>query len=144
MQFQILAFTALLSTALAAPAGLLSTRQSSSPGWTIRSFTRNCTDPNICTYTFSIDVNNGSSTPVPCTIVDTAEPATTHSFYGVPCTQANNFAVSWGWNTQDDFTVLTLVNQTALQEAFFGYDHPNVGLPVVSYADVGPNAVQHT
>jgi hypothetical protein len=39
---------------------------------------------------------------------------------------------------------LTLVNQTALQEAFFGYDHPNVGLPVVSYADVGPNAVQHT
>ena len=39
---------------------------------------------------------------------------------------------------------MTVVNETSQLEAFFGYSHPNAGNPVSTYADVGPNAVQHT
>ena len=42
---------------------------------------------------------------------------------------------------------MTIVDVVLKYEAFFGYSHPNVGLPtnpVSSYADVGPNTVQHT
>jgi hypothetical protein len=39
---------------------------------------------------------------------------------------------------------MTVVNETTQDEAFFGYSRPNDGLPVVSYADVGPNPVQST
>lgn len=39
---------------------------------------------------------------------------------------------------------MTVVNKLSQTEAFFGYSHPNAGLPIASYADVGPNAVQST
>jgi hypothetical protein len=39
---------------------------------------------------------------------------------------------------------MTIVNETTQDEAFFGYSRPNDRLPVVSYADVGPHAVQST
>jgi hypothetical protein len=54
------------------------------------------------------------------------------------------YEISWGWDYPSDFTVMTVVNETSQLEAFFGYNHPNVGLPVVEYPDNGPNAVQHT
>jgi hypothetical protein len=39
---------------------------------------------------------------------------------------------------------MTVVYEPAQIEAFFGYKSPNAGLPVATYADVGPNAVQGT
>ena len=82
MQLKTLALTIFLSTTMAAPSVL--PRQSAA--WSIRKFTRNCTDPNICTYNLSIDLNDGS-TPVNCTVVDIASPATTHAFYNIACQQ---------------------------------------------------------
>ena len=58
--------------------------------------------------------------------------------------QSSDWVISWGWDYQNDFTVMTVVNEPSQTEAFFGYNHPNAGLPVATYADVGPNAVQST
>lgn len=133
MQFSILALATLASTALAAPS--LMPRQAQM--WTIRSFTRDCTDPNICTYKFNVDQNNGNVQP--CTVVNTGSPATTQSWYGVSCQESSDWQASWGWDYQNDFTVLTVVNKPAALQAYFGYNHPNTA---TSYADVGPNAVE--
>jgi len=84
MQFKALTISslALLSSAVAAPL------QSRAAGWSITGFTRNCTDPNWCTYYFTI--NTGVATQY-CIVEDkttgAADPATTHAFYGVPCEQ---------------------------------------------------------
>jgi hypothetical protein len=56
--------------------------------------------------------------------------------------QSANWGISWGWDNPGDFTVMTVVNQPEQYEAFFGFSHPNAGLPVVFYPDNGPNAVQ--
>lgn len=58
--------------------------------------------------------------------------------------QNSDWYASWGWDYNGDFTVMTVVNVPTQLEAFFGYNHPNSGLPIAHYADVGPNAVQHT
>jgi hypothetical protein len=81
----IFAATTLLASAVAAPP--LFTRNADWAnwvGWTVRDFTRNCTNPDICTYWFTVDT--GSSTQA-CIIVDVASPATTHPWYNIPCQQ---------------------------------------------------------
>jgi hypothetical protein len=108
MQIKNLALAALLPLALSAPAAL---SERATALWSIRSFSRgivhnsyaryanfkllllDCTDPNICTYKFGIDIGDGS-TPTACTIVDTSNPATNHSFYGVPCQQVSSRALT--------------------------------------------------
>jgi hypothetical protein len=160
----IFAATTLLTSAVAAPSLFTRKADWATWAWTIRDFTRNCTDPNICTYWFTIDTGNSTQA---CTIVDFAIPATTHPWYNIPCQQvrfhspfsifinfqfrliifhckASDYHISWGWDYNGDFTVMTVVNETTQNEAFFGYSHPNDGLPVVTYPDVGPNAVQST
>lgn len=60
----------LASSALAIPSPLsLVHTARTAIGWSIRSFTRNCTNPDICTYTFGID-NGVDVNPIPCTVVD--------------------------------------------------------------------------
>jgi len=151
MQFSLLALTGLLASALAAPALNARTDAPTKPapaGWTIKNFVRNCTDPNICTYYIYIDLGDGKD-PHKCTITDKATPATNHPFYAVGCDEGLDFKISWGWDYVGDFTVLTVVQVVTGLEAFFGYNHPNAPFsatppqPVVSYKDVGPNAVQH-
>lgn len=82
MQFSTLLALALPAVALAAPAPVTAR----AAGWSIRKFSRNCTDPNICTYDFTIDTGSGTQQ---CTTVDVAFPATTHPWYGVSCQQAS-------------------------------------------------------
>jgi hypothetical protein len=93
-------------------------------------------------------------------VIDKGDPATNASFYDVACQevglpfrvmqkdtktlQDNPFSISWGWDYTDDFTVMTVVNETSQMEAFFGYNDPNAVLPVSNYTDVGPNPTQHT
>ncbi|KUJ19725.1 uncharacterized protein LY89DRAFT_666584 [Mollisia scopiformis] len=109
--------------------------------WSIENFTRDCTNPNICTYFFTI--NTGSSTQH-CTTVDFYTPAGNHSWYDTPCEEDSNYHISWGWDYPGDFTVLTVVDEVRQLEAFFGYNAPNAVNPVASYPNVGPNAVQPT
>ena len=49
--------------------------------------------------------------------------------------QKNGFYLSWGWDYPKNFTVLTVDDQKNKIRAFFGYDRPNDGLPVVTYDD---------
>ncbi|RDW73460.1 hypothetical protein BP6252_07367 [Coleophoma cylindrospora] len=136
MQLPVLILSTLLTTALAAVPPY--PRQSS--GWTIRKFTRDCTNPNTCIYNFNIDTNDGS-TPAPCTIVNTGNPATTQAWYGVACQQPNDWQISWGWDYQGDFTVMTTLNTASKLEAFFGYKSPNANSNA-TYSDNGPQAPQ--
>ncbi|RDL32066.1 uncharacterized protein BP5553_09468 [Venustampulla echinocandica] len=106
---------------------------------TIRDFVRSCSE-HRCSYRFIIETEHGEQR---CMLEDRADDAPHHSFYAVPCRENSNWDISWGWNHPDDFTVMTVVNVAGQWEAFFGYNHPNAGLPVVRYADVGPNPVQH-
>jgi hypothetical protein len=62
----------------------------------------------------------------------------------VPEQQEPRYHASWGWDYIGNFTVLTIVHEPSQEEAFFGYSHPNDGLPVASYPDQGPKATQHT
>jgi hypothetical protein len=55
------------------------------------------------------------------------------------------YHISWGWNYNDDYTVMSVVNVPLQEVAWFGYNHPNNGLPgVATYADAGPYAVSWT
>jgi len=111
--------------------------------WSINAFTRDCTNPNICTYYFTIsDPSAGVSQH--CTTVDFYTPAGNHSWSNIPCEETSNYVISWGWNYAQDFTVMTVVYVPAQQEAFFGYNSPNAVNPVARYPNVGPNAVQST
>lgn len=56
--------------------------------------------------------------------------------------QNPDWDISWGWDYQGDFTVLTVAQREVLYEAFFGYDHPNAQA-VVAFKDQGPNAVKY-
>lgn len=134
MHFTILALVALVSTAVAAPA--LKSRQDPT-SWTIRNFTRDCTNPDICTYAFDIDQGNDALQP--CTVVNQGSPATTQSWYAVTCQQTSDWKASWGWDTANDFTVLTIVNEPNQVEAFFGYNDPNSS---TAYPDNGPQPFQ--
>ncbi|PMD64974.1 uncharacterized protein K444DRAFT_520347, partial [Hyaloscypha bicolor E] len=110
----------------------------------IQDFIRDCRDENICIYGFTLDIYGFAQEH--CTIIDVVElgPATTHSWYNVPCEEFPDCHISWGWNYDGDFTVMTVVHVPTQEVAYFGYDHPNVGLPVVQYPDVGPYAVGWT
>jgi len=133
MQFTALTLAALASSALAAP-----TLMSRASGWTIQTFTRDCTDPTICTYYFNINENNGTAAQH-CTITDVGSPATTHSWYAKACDETTKYGISWGWDPKSTFTVMTVVDETTQLEAFFGYNYPNAAN---SYPDNGPNAAQ--
>ncbi|KAE8441073.1 hypothetical protein EG329_005902 [Mollisiaceae sp. DMI_Dod_QoI] len=112
--------------------------------WSIKNFTRNCTNPNICTYYFTIQTAS-PATSQHCTTVDVYTPAGNHSWFNVPCEENPTYHISWGWApAPNDFTVMTVVNENTQMEAFFGYNSPNAVNPIASYPDVGPNAVQGT
>jgi len=132
-----------------------------------------CTDPNICTYYIGIDMGDGkavhqctitdTATPATnhpfyakscaevCPFLPFLSPQLFCFFVGVEADGAKgvDFLISWGWDYNGDFTVLNVVQVATSLEAFFGYSHPNAPLfytppqPIISYADVGPNAVQH-
>ncbi|CZR59366.1 uncharacterized protein PAC_09258 [Phialocephala subalpina] len=121
----------------------LLTTSVSADSWSVKNFTRNCTNPNICTYYFTIDFNNGITQH--CTTVDFATPAGHHSWANIPCQENSNYVISWGWApAPNDFTVMTIVKEDSQTEAFFGYNSPDAVNPIASYPDVGPNAVQST
>ncbi|KAH6683943.1 hypothetical protein B0J14DRAFT_464805 [Halenospora varia] len=113
----------------------------------ITHFTRNCTTPadTPCAYTLTIETS-GDQLATPgsqnCTVVDTDAKARVHSFYGIKCKENPDWDISWGWDYQGDFTVLTVAQREVLYEAFFGYDHPNAQA-VVAFKDQGPNAIKY-
>lgn len=78
----LLALLTLLTLALGAPSSL---KPRATDGWTIQDFTRDCRDENICIYGFTLDIYGFAQEH--CTIIDVVElgPATTHSWYNVPC-----------------------------------------------------------
>jgi hypothetical protein len=59
-------------------------------GYAVRNFTRNCTNPHICTYIFTIDTGEEKQ---PCTVIDetpvllkrTGPTAVSHPWYGKVC-----------------------------------------------------------
>ncbi|KAH6715600.1 hypothetical protein BKA61DRAFT_722751 [Leptodontidium sp. MPI-SDFR-AT-0119] len=145
MHIPILSVLAVLSTAVFAhPAAEASPLNIRTNGWAIKNFTRSSTSPTSpVTYTLIVDTYGAFTN---CTIVDTANPSWYHAWYDVPCKDAPGFHLSWGWDYADDFTVLTLESFPASgprQKTYFGYDHPNVGLPgTVYYPDKGYNVPQ--
>lgn len=99
MQLKVLSLAVLLPAALTAPSflrrrdgwwirdfsrGRSSARKSYVISFNIFALTTDCTYPSTCTYNFKIDVGDGSNL-TECTVIDTADPATNHSFYDVPC-----------------------------------------------------------
>jgi hypothetical protein len=58
--------------------------------------------------------------------------------------QDPEYHISWGWNYDYDFTVMTIVYVPTQKVAFFGYNNPNANLPIAQYPDLGPYAVQST
>jgi hypothetical protein len=79
MRFQaaLLATFALLTTSLAAGGP--------DNAWTVRDFTRDCTNWQDCIYRFDID---DETYLTPCTISDEANTAAWHEWYNVPCEEA--------------------------------------------------------
>jgi len=133
MQFKFLALASLFASSIAAPVLEFGKRTDDATPWDIKSFRRNCTDPNICTYYLAIDV--GSEKHFLCTITDKAQPATTHAWYAKRCDESADWELSWGYDGVKNFAVMTLVFKPNATRAFFGYDYPNVGLPVISYVE---------
>ncbi|CZS93618.1 uncharacterized protein RAG0_03810 [Rhynchosporium agropyri] len=144
MRLSILSALAILSTAVFAhPTAEANHLQARTNGWAIKNFTRSSTGPNApVAYTFIIDTYGTFSN---CTIVDSTNPAWYHAWYDLPCKDAP-FHVSWGWDYPGDFTVMTVESFPASgprQKVYFGYEHPNSGLPgTVYYPDKGYNTPQ--
>ncbi|KAG9248217.1 hypothetical protein BJ878DRAFT_69712 [Calycina marina] len=132
MQFKLFALSTLFATAISAPAELTN---GTDVKWGL-ALQRNCTDVNVCIYTFGIKVNNAD--PIKCTITDIANPATTHSWYGKNCDENNAWEFSWGWDYPQNFVVATAVYSTNKTRSFYGYQDVNYGLPVITYDDQNP------
>jgi hypothetical protein len=124
-------------TRQATTVGQFSKRQTSSPGWTVGSFSRYCLGTNVCTVSFSINENNGSNSTQCQVSADGGEKA---SFYGRPCATTSPYQISWGYNEQYDSAVMTVLSTTEKRNAWFGFDAVNSEDPHV-YGDVGPNPV---
>ncbi|KAM3081430.1 hypothetical protein ACMFMG_004895 [Clarireedia jacksonii] len=61
-----------------------------------------------------------STPPVPCVFTDTAaSSASTHSFSSIPCAApSSSWQINWGYNTDGDFAVMTVVNTVDSEDAF--------------------------
>ncbi|TVY84359.1 hypothetical protein LSUE1_G000885 [Lachnellula suecica] len=102
----------------------------------VKNFTRTCAEPSPCVYKFVIDYQFGTQW---CTTTDPAPAAKSHSWYGIFCEENHTWEISWGWDYQNDFTVMTVVDEPNQYEAFFGYKSPN---RATAYPDQGPNTVK--
>jgi hypothetical protein len=91
MQFKLFTVSLLSALAIAAP----SVEERTITGYAVRKFTRDCTNPHICTYKFTIDSGDEQQ---PCTVVDetpvtrkrTGPLATTHAWYSKPCQEVSS------------------------------------------------------
>ena len=83
------------SFSLAAPTSK-SIRESSTPQWTIESFTRTCnTNDTSCAYNYSIDTHTAPATP--CSYNVTGNPASRASYGNVSC---GVYTISSSWSGQ--------------------------------------------
>ncbi|EHK96561.1 hypothetical protein GLAREA_12856 [Glarea lozoyensis ATCC 20868] len=111
----------------------------------VENFIRNCSIVDTCDYKFTIDYapyGKGS-----CTIHDVkvkdGKDVTLKEFFGVGCIEnPQTWEISWGWNYDQDFTVMTVVNKPNNYRGYFGYSHPNAGLPVVAYSDISQPVIK--
>ncbi|TVY51284.1 hypothetical protein LCER1_G008337 [Lachnellula cervina] len=136
MKLNLTTITALFLPALALATA---TPRTTPQSITVKNFTRTFPDDHTGVYRFVIDYQFGTQA---CTVTDVvAGGAAGHSWYGVFCEENHTWEVSWGWDYQGDFTVMTIVDEPNQYEAFFGYKSPN---GATGYKDQGPNTVQHT
>ncbi|APA08204.1 hypothetical protein SS1G_00095 [Sclerotinia sclerotiorum 1980 UF-70] len=147
----ITAFTAsVLSASL--PVGVVGKRSTSASSaipdvqWKVTDFTRPCI-ATICTYNFTINVipTSGATVKVPCLYNDTSStpPSSstpqTHSYSSLSCSKtSNDWQVNWGYNTDGDFAVMTIVDTVKQQDAFFGW---NSVISTTNFEDKGPETV---
>jgi hypothetical protein len=98
------------AAAAAAPGPLavsLDKRTGTQGFWTVRQLHRVYTNtPWGTSYSFKIDQNNGSPQQQ-CTIFVTGP--NTQSWYTLPCQENANWKISWGYNSQYYFAVMTVV-----------------------------------
>ena len=79
-----------------------------------------------------------------CSIVDTATSVYANAAHddlaSVPCNNAygSPWVISWGYNADYDFAVMTVVNEDAKQDAWFGYNDVS---NTTDFEEVGPNPV---
>ncbi|CAL3965622.1 unnamed protein product [Diplocarpon coronariae] len=138
MQFSILPTLGLLASVSATAIQL----QARTNGWSVLNFKRSSSGANS-PVTYSLVINN-YGTNQNCTIIDNTNPALYNAWYDLPCQETPDYHLSWGWDYKGDFTVLTIESFPGHQKAYFGYTHPNNGLPgTVAYDNQGPN-VPHT
>lgn len=104
--------------------------------WTVKKLVRKC-EHNKCTYNFEIARNDGT-TPTHCT-TEIAGP-NTQSWYAVPCKNQEHpqWNISWGYNHEFGYAVMTVVNTNQQRNAWFGFNNVN---SVTNFPDVGPNPV---
>ncbi|KAM3080935.1 hypothetical protein ACMFMF_002852 [Clarireedia jacksonii] len=93
----ILLLSALATSVLAAPTEKRATDVVSGIQWKVSNFTR-----------------------LPCVFTDTAaSSASTHSFSSIPCAApSSSWQINWGYNTDGDFAVMTVVNTVDSEDAF--------------------------
>jgi len=150
----LLTLTAITITALSAPS-----QQGSStvPGvfWTIKDLARDCTPPTIptpcCSYELIISATNAQP-DFDCRLTDYGSPVSAsnttlsdpryNSFAAYSCNgdaaQSGGWQISWGYNSDHDSAVMTVVNQPLDQDAWFGWNYVNNR---TQFEDVGPNSV---
>ncbi|OBT62095.1 hypothetical protein VE03_09023 [Pseudogymnoascus sp. 23342-1-I1] len=105
--------------------------------WTVEGLHRTCQTSNIatCNYSFQINQNNGSA-KTNCYL--SQEGAPTQSFYTAVCQKQVDWVISWGYNDQYGYAVMTVVNVPKQQDAFFGFNDINL---VTDFPNIGPNPV---
>ncbi|PMD28381.1 hypothetical protein NA56DRAFT_696154 [Hyaloscypha hepaticicola] len=150
----LLALAAFTCTTLSAP----SQQQTSTvPNvyWTVKNLTRDCTPPTIpspsCSYQFIISATNAQP-DFNCNLTDWGSPVSPQnnaltdprysSFGAYPCNGDNahsgGWQISWGYNSNQDSAVMTVVNQNLNEDAWFGWNHVNNR---TWFETVGPNSV---
>lgn len=105
--------------------------------WTVESLHRTCQTgaESSCSYTFLINQNDGSQS-VTCALSIPGQP--TQSFYAVPCQDRPEWVISWAYNSEYGYAVMTVVNQPKQLDAWFGFDDIN---NVTDFPNIGPNTV---
>ncbi|OBT48084.1 hypothetical protein VE00_01027 [Pseudogymnoascus sp. WSF 3629] len=105
--------------------------------WTVEGLHRTCQTSNIatCNYSFQINQNDGSE-KTNCYL--TQEGAPTQSFYTAVCQKQVDWVISWGYNEQYGYAVMTVVNVPRQVDAFFGFNDVNL---VTDFPNIGPNPV---
>jgi hypothetical protein len=118
----LLPLLTLTTTALTAPS--LPPRQTPTPLWTLKAFTRTCSDAaNTCHYTFGVSQNDGSPQILP--FCDYTIHGATGQSARVTDYQSQACGPSWLVNQGHDpagFIVVVVTDVARRQRAFFGYE----------------------